>query len=356
MEMKAMMYTTKKTAIIGALAAALMLGGTLGAQAQTVSPPFPVTPELIDSLDAEDATWPDDPAVPDLPPLSDTDDPPVPKDNFLYSHYWDGLHPPEKQPPAPLSPQSNLDEPLKVDVIWSMRSPYSYLVLQRLVWLHSNYNIDLTVRPVMPIAVRSTKGGSGSAGGAFGVWYKLPDAMWDTVRSAHYNGVPFKWPTPDPIWQNIHPVHGENWQYVHPPEKQPYIGWVVRLCAYAQMQGKSLECVNQLSHLIFGNQEEHWPAHVKERFNRIEGLDYDEAIRFIQENPEKVDAVWLENSQVQTQAGHGGVPLYIFNGEPFFGQDRFDQFVWRLRQSGLRQRHEPIPPFTSKPIRWPDAG
>ena len=33
--------------------------------------------------------------------------------------------------------------------------------------------------------------------------------------------------------------------------------------------------------------------------------------------------------------GQGGVPTMSFNGEPFFGQDRFDQFFWRLRQNGL---------------------
>jgi len=27
-----------------------------------------------------------------------------------------------------------------------------------------------------------------------------------------------------------------------------------------------------------------------------------------------------------------------FNGEPFFGQDRLDLLVWRLKQNGLRER------------------
>jgi 2-hydroxychromene-2-carboxylate isomerase len=310
---------------------------------------------LIDSLTDHDATWPHDPAVPDLPPLADTEDPPVPEDNFLRSHYWDGLHPADKAPPERLAAIVTDSKPLKVDVIWSMRSPYSYLVLQRLVWLNSNYNVDVTVRAVMPIAVRSTKGGSGSAGGAFAIWYKFTDTVWDTVRMGQYEGVPFKWAMPDPIWQTIHPVQRENWLYVHPPEKQPYIGWIVRLAAYAQMKGKSLEYVAQISHLIWSGEVDHWPAYVKERFNQIEGLDYDEAISYIKKNPEKVDAIWLENSSIQTQAGHGGVPLMIFQGEPFFGGDRFDPFVWRLYQSGLTSRNEPRPPFTSKPLRWPEG-
>jgi hypothetical protein len=43
----------------------------------------------------------------------------------------------------------------------------------------------------------------------------------------------------------------------------------------------------------------------------------------------------------------------IFQNEPFFGGDRFDQFVWRLMQSGLTERTEPRAPFVKKPFRWP---
>jgi len=236
-----------------------------------------------------------------------------------------------------------------------MRSPYSYLATQRLVWLNSNYNVDVTIRMVLPEAVRSTKGGSGKAGGAFARFYFLTHAMWDTVAQAQYLGVPFKFPTPDPIWQTIHPPMGKNWLMVHPPEKQPYIGWIVRLACYAEMKGKSLEYTNLISPLIWGDQEEHWPAHVKERFNRIEGLDYDEAIKYIRANSEKIDAMWQANTKRQFQAGHGGVPLMIINGEPFFGGDRFDQFVSRLRENGLTKRDEPRAPFTTKPLRWPDG-
>jgi 2-hydroxychromene-2-carboxylate isomerase len=341
---------------LGALLTGLLLIASFGAQAKDLVPDWaPVTPEMLDSLNDKDATWPKDPAVPDLPPLADTADPPVPKDNFLASHYYDGIHAPDQVAPARLTAQVTKDNPLKIDVIWSMRSPYSYLVLQRLVWLNSNYNVDLTVRTVMPIAVRSTKGGTGSAGGAFTLWYKMTDSMWDTPRMGQFQGVPFRWAAPDPIWQTLHPLKGKNWQYVHPPEKQPYIGWLVRLAAYAQMQGKGIDYVAKISHQIFGDQSEHWPADVKRLFNEIDGLDYDKAIRYIQKNPEKVDAVWLNNSKVQTQAGHGGVPLMIFQGEPFFGGDRFDEFFNRLRQSGLTQRNEARAPFTTKPLRWPDG-
>ena len=111
--------------------------------------------------------------------------------------------------------------------------------------------------------------------------------------------------------------------------------------------------INQISHIIWSGEVDHWPDHVKERFNRIDGLDYDEAIESIRTNPDEVDARWLENQKLMAHTGHGGVPLMIFQNEPFFGGDRFDQFVWRLMQSGLTERTEPRAPFVKKPFRWP---
>jgi hypothetical protein len=212
----------------GVVVLGLLFFVSFGAQAKD---PFPVTPELWDGLNNPDATWPKDPAVPDLPPLSKTDEPQVPKDNWLATHMWEGLHTP-KEDGFSLRPRTRpvtSEDPLEVDVIYSMRSPYSYLATQRLVWLNSNYNVDVKIRMVLPEAVRSTKGGSGKAGGAFARFYFFTYAMWDTVMQGRYLGVPYKWPTPDPIWQSTWPYEGENLLYVHPPEGQPYIGWIVRL-------------------------------------------------------------------------------------------------------------------------------
>ena len=40
----------------------------------------------------------------------------------------------------------------------------------------------------------------------------------------------------------------------------------------------------------------------------------------------------------QTAAGHSGVPLCVFEGEPFFGQDRLALLQWRLEQLGVPRR------------------
>jgi 2-hydroxychromene-2-carboxylate isomerase len=55
-------------------------------------------------------------------------------------------------------------------------------------------------------------------------------------------------------------------------------------------------------------------------------------------NPDHYRAAIDANQEAQRAAGHYGVPLMALEGEPFFGQDRFDQLVWRLKQKGLQAR------------------
>ncbi len=61
----------------------------------------------------------------------------------------------------------------------------------------------------------------------------------------------------------------------------------------------------------------------------------------------------MANQDVFYKAGHGGVPCMVFHGEPFFGQDRVEQLLWRLRQNGLTERPAPKAPIVTKPLRWP---
>jgi len=331
---------------------------------------FPkITPELYDELNANlETTWPNDPAVPELPAMPVTDNPEHNPNAFLWTHFDDNIYTPEVEGvPDRRTRIVTEDDPLDVDVYWSMRSPYSYLALNRLVWLNSNYNVNVNIRPVLPVAVRSTKGGKGKAGGLFGLDYKVPDTVWDAKRQGKYLGVPFNFPVPDPIWQVWQPS-AKNWLHVHPPEKQPYIFWVTRLACYASLKGKAIDYINQVSYLIWSGvvspksaigstdtAKGHWPNFVKEYTNRVDGIDYDEAIEYIRKNPEEIDQVWIDNAKGMARTGHGGVPLMVWKDEPFFGGDRFDQFVYRLQENGLTRRPAPRAPFTTQPLRWPNG-
>ena len=52
---------------------------------------------------------------------------------------------------------------------------------------------------------------------------------------------------------------------------------------------------------------------------------------------ERLEAVIAENQAAQ-DPHHWGVPLMVFEGEAFFGQDRLDVLEWRLEQSGVQRR------------------
>lgn len=290
-----------------------------------------------------------DDVVPTLPAIPVAADPAPPKNNWLWEYYNDGYHKPKKEMPVPLTAKVTAENPLKVDVYFSIRSPYSYLVLQRILWLHSNYNIDITIKTIFPVAVRA-RGKAGKVKG--GRWYKLADAVHDTKRVGQYQGVPFKWANPDPIEQDIYPV-GEASGAITALEKQPYIGWMIRLANASQLAGVSLEFSKHINTLIWGGQSDNWPRDVEKAFNKI-GINYQETIKDIKANPEKYDAVWKKNQDEQRMTGHGGVPNMVFRGEPFFGQDRFDLLFWRLLQNGLTKREKSIAPFVKKPLRWPE--
>jgi len=48
--------------------------------------------------------------------------------------------------------------------------------------------------------------------------------------------------------------------------------------------------------------------------------------------------VIAENQKALEKAGHWGVPTMVLDGEPFFGQDRIDQLLFRLKQKGVKRR------------------
>ena len=69
------------------------------------------------------------------------------------------------------------------------------------------------------------------------------------------------------------------------------------------------------------------------------GLDLAALDTAIAADSARYDAMIAENQHALETAGHWGVPTMVFEGEPFFGQDRIDLLVWRLRQRGLEPRH-----------------
>ena len=127
---------------------------------------------------------------------------------------------------------------LEYDLFWSFRSPYSYLVTPRLIEFEREYDVKANVRPVYPIAVRIPG------------FFKQVNPMWppylfrDCTRIAEMLGMPFAWPSPDPIVMNM--ATGEV------AKEQPYIHRLTRLGVAAAAAGKGLPFLAAVSAVIFG--------------------------------------------------------------------------------------------------------
>ncbi|MGH7815228.1 MAG: 2-hydroxychromene-2-carboxylate isomerase [Candidatus Binataceae bacterium] len=213
---------------------------------------------------------------------------------------------------------------LEYDLFWSFRSPYSYLVTPRLIELERDYDVKCGVRPVYPIAVRISG------------FFKQINPMWppyllrDTMRIAEMLAMPYAWPFPDPIVMNM--ATGEV------PKEQPYIHRLTRLGVAAAARGKGLPFLAEMSRVIFGGLRDwHRGDHLARAAERA-GVDLAELDREIERDPDRYEAAIVANETAQKAAGHWGVPLMVFNGEPFFGQDRFDVLKWRMERTGLAHR------------------
>jgi 2-hydroxychromene-2-carboxylate isomerase len=144
------------------------------------------------------------------------------------------------------------------------------------------------------------------------------------------NGIPFAWPSPDPIVQDL--------ATMEIAAEQPYIHRLTRLGVAASRRGRGLEFIHEVSRLIFGgvrgwNEGEH----LAQAATRA-GLDSAELDAAIAADPAGHEAEIESNEAAQKAAGHWGVPLMVFRGEPFFGQDRIDVLLWRMRKAGLAPR------------------
>lgn len=214
---------------------------------------------------------------------------------------------------------------LRVDLFWSFRSPYSYLAVPRVVALQAEYDVEFRVRPVYPLAVRDA------------TFFQRVDPLFgpylfrDTARIAEHLKLPFGWPRPDPV------VVDPQTQKAGP--NQPYIHRLTRLGVDASEKGLGLPFISEVSKLIWGGAVSGWEQgdHLARAAERA-GLDLATMDREIAADPGAYERLIEENQVAHRAAGHWGVPTFVFDREPFFGQDRIDLVVWRLKQRGLTAR------------------
>ena len=213
---------------------------------------------------------------------------------------------------------------LTADLFFSFRSPYSYLAVGRYRQLAEDYAVDIALRPVYPLAIREPDFFERNHPN----WLRY--TMLDMFRVAQFEGIPFGPPRPDPIVQDVatRKIAAD----------QPYVRRITRLGQAAARRGKGLAFAAEAARLIWGGAENwHEGGHLAGAAQRA-GLDLAELDAEAEGDAEALDAEIDANQRALEAAGHWGVPTLVFDGEPFFGQDRVAMAKWRMEQKGLLPR------------------
>jgi 2-hydroxychromene-2-carboxylate isomerase len=212
----------------------------------------------------------------------------------------------------------------QADLFFSFRSPYSYLAVGRYRKMAEAFNLTIALRPVYPLALRQPD------------FFKRNHPNWmaytmrDVLRLAQFEGIPIGMPRPDPIVQNM-----TSRQIA---VEQPYIHRTTRLGQAAARHGNGLAFAHEAAKLIWGGAENwHEGDHLAGAAARA-GLDWEELAAEAEAEPEALDSEIAANQLALEAAGHWGVPTLVFEGEPFFGQDRIALAQWRMEQRGLTRR------------------
>jgi 2-hydroxychromene-2-carboxylate isomerase len=207
-----------------------------------------------------------------------------------------------------------------VELYYSYRSPYSYLAIGRLKRWAEAERVRIALRPVLPLAVRDPA--FFDRANPLFVSY----LMRDTRRVAEYLGVPFRWPRPDPVVMQLEP------RCI--PAEQPYIHRLTRLGVAAEQRGRGLDFTYQAGTMMWDGTVEGWHQgeHLAGACTRA-GLDLAEMDAAIAAEPQTYIDIIAANQQAHREAGHWGVPTMVFEGQPFFGQDRIDLLQGRVGQS-----------------------
>ncbi|MBP6689020.1 MAG: DsbA family protein, partial [Hyphomonadaceae bacterium] len=112
-----------------------------------------------------------------------------------------------------------------------------------------------------------------------------------------------------------------------------------RMAVAAAHAGRGFEFARRASHKIWSGEVEAWHEgdHLANAATEA-GLDAGAIEAKVRDDGEAIAAEIAQNEADQRNAGHWGVPLFVFQHEPFFGQDRLDHLIWRMKQAGLTER------------------
>ena len=191
--------------------------------------------------------------------------------------------------------------------------------------LVEEYDVDVEMKIVHPAAIRNPA--------YFATMNSLarPYFLKDSARVAAFHNLRFRRPIPDPIDQDPSTL-------VIAPE-QPFAVRLGRLGIASAERGHALCFCDEVSQLLWNGEVTDWHQsdHLANAAERA-GLNLSEMEVAITRDPKKFDAQLAANDQALRAAGHWGVPTMLFEGEVFFGQDRFDVLLWQLMKTELQSK------------------
>ena len=214
---------------------------------------------------------------------------------------------------------------MNLDLYFSYRSPYSYLILPRMLELKEKFDIDINFKVVYPIAIRMPE------------FFKNKKFPWfaalslDIRKNAKKLDMAYTTKLkPDPIKQSM--MTGKI------SKEQPYIFDICHLGQMAQIKGVGMEFAFEVSSLIFGGTE-NWNSdeNLSRAANNV-GLDLGQLRESISVHEEEIIKQIKQNQVDQLNAGHHGVPLTVIGDKHFFGQDQFKKIMKTLKENGLKER------------------
>jgi len=208
----------------------------------------------------------------------------------------------------------------EVDVFWSVQSPYCYYALDRMLAFDARSDGVIHLKPIRPGVLRlpdSFRGRSALEMAYFDI---------DAERTAAFLGLPVGAPRPSP-------VDFRRGEWVA-KEVQPRIDRLHHLLMAAISRGKGMAFLDCLTRLIWDGSVNGWDQgeHIEDALVRA-GLDPGQVVSQAARDASNFDDQIEINEREMYAAGHWGAPLFVYRGEPFYGQDRWDQLLWRIEEN-----------------------
>ena len=188
----------------------------------------------------------------------------------------------------------------RIDFYFSFRSPYSYLAAPRAFALRDHYDVEVVFHGVLPMAMR------GQAVPAA----KRLHTMRDTKREAERLGMPF----------------GRVYDPLGPGALRCLL-----VSEHAKDAGRVEHFVLEASRAIWSQAADVSRDDALRPICERAGLEWADCAAALQD-PAMQDRV-DDNTSALARLGHWGVPVFVLDGELFWGQDRIEDVEAALRSA-----------------------